>query len=54
VNISHIRVAGLGGAGLVLAAFAVALQYELTTVALTAGVLGGVLMAVAMIVARRR
>ena len=54
VNISHIRVAGLGGAGLVLAAFVVALQYQFTTVALSAGIIGGLIMAVAMIVSRRR
>jgi hypothetical protein len=54
VNVSRIRVAGLGGAGLVLAAFAVALQYPLTTIAMSAGIIGGVLMAVAMIISRRR
>ena len=41
LNISHIRVAGLGGAGLVLTAAGVALQYPLTTAALTLGLLGG-------------
>ena len=54
VNISHIRVAGVGGAGLVLAAFVVALQYQLTTIAMSAGIIGGLLLAVAMIVSRRR
>ena len=54
VNISHVRVAGLGGAGLVLAAFVVALQYQLTTAVMSAGIFGGVLLAVAMIVSRRR
>jgi hypothetical protein len=54
INISHVRVAGLGGAGLVLAAFVVGLQYQLTTVAMAAGVVGGVLLAVALIVFRRR
>jgi hypothetical protein len=54
VNVSHIRVAGLGGAGLVLAALVVALQYPLTTLAITTGILGGVLIAAALIVSRRR
>ena len=54
INIAHVRVAGIGGAGLVLAACAVALQYQLTTVAMSAGIIGGVLIAIAMIVARRR
>ena len=54
VNISHIRVAGLGGAGLVLAAFGVALQYPLTTVVMSAGIIGGFIMALALILSRRR
>ena len=35
VNIAHVRVAGVGGAGLVLAAMAVAAQYQLTAVVVT-------------------
>jgi len=53
VNIAHVRVAGVGGAGLVLAAMAVAAQYQLTAVAVTLGLCGGLIWAVAVILYRR-
>ena len=53
LNISHIRVAGLGGAGLVLTAAGVALQYPLTTVALTLGLFGGMAGAAGVILVRK-
>lgn len=53
VNISHIRVAGVGGAGLVLAAMGVAAQYQLTAVAVTLGFCGGMVGAAAVILYRR-
>ena len=54
LNYAHIRVAGLGGAGLVLASAAVALQYQLTTAVVTLGLLGGVIGGVATILVRKR
>jgi hypothetical protein len=53
INIAHIRVAGIGGAGLVLAAMLAALEYQLTTIALALGICGGVLGALAVILTRR-
>jgi hypothetical protein len=53
INISRVRVAGLGGLGLVLAASGVALQYQLTTVAIGAGLIGGALTGLLLIVSRR-
>jgi hypothetical protein len=54
INASRLRVAGLGGLGLVAGAAAVALQFQLTSVALLAGVTGGALGAAAVILYRRR
>ncbi len=53
VNIAHVRVAGVGGAGLVAAAMVVATQYPLTAVAVTLGVCGGLIGAIALILHRR-
>ena len=53
VNIAHVRVAGIGGAGLVLAAMGVAMQYQLTTVAVALGLCGGIIGAAAVILYRR-
>ena len=53
INIAHIRVAGVGGAGLVLAAMLAALEFQLTTVAVVLGLCGGMLGAFAVIVSRR-
>jgi hypothetical protein len=53
INMSRIRVAGVGGLGLVLMAGAVALQYPLISVALVAGLVGGTFMGILMIVTRR-
>jgi ABC-type Fe3+-siderophore transport system permease subunit len=52
MNISSVRVAGVGGAGLLVAAAVVALQFQLTTVAVVAGFVGGAIAGVVMIVAR--
>ena len=54
INISHIRVAGLGGLGLVLAAAVVVLQYELLTAVIGMGLVGGLACAVWLIHHRRR
>ena len=54
LNFAHVRVAGFGGAGLLLAAFVVALQFPLTTVAVLCGVVGGAVLGVTLIQHRRR
>lgn len=54
LNLAHVRVAGVGGAGLLLVSFFVALQYQLLTAALIAGVCGGLMWASALISYRRR
>ena len=53
INIAHIRVAGVGGAGLVLAAMLAALEFQLTTVAVALGLCGGTLGALTVILFRR-
>jgi hypothetical protein len=53
INISRIRVAGFGGAGLLVVAILVALEYQLTFVALIAGAIGGLIGGVAAILYRR-
>lgn len=54
LNLAHVRVSGVGGTGLLLVSFLVALQYELLTAALIAGVCGGLMLASALISYRRR
>jgi hypothetical protein len=54
INVARLRVAGLGGLGLVLVAAAVALEFELTAVAAGAGLLGGSAGALLLILYRRR
>jgi hypothetical protein len=54
LNFAHVRVAGIGGLGLVLAALAVALDFAFVAVVLGAGLAGGVFAAVAVILYRRR
>lgn len=54
MNISTVRVAGIGGAGLLVAAAVVALQFQLTTVAVGAGFVGGAIAGIVMIVTRHR
>ena len=49
INIAHIRVAGVGGAGLVLAAMIAALEFQLTTAAVALGLCGGTLGALTVI-----
>lgn len=53
LNISTVRVAGVGGLGLVLVAAGVALEFPLIRVAVTAGALGGLVAGAAMILTRR-
>jgi hypothetical protein len=53
INFAHVRVAGLGGAGLVLAAMVAALEFQLTTVALGLGLCGGILGGTTVILFRR-
>ena len=53
VNIAHIRVAGVGGLGLMLAALVVVLQFQLLTVAYALGILGGIAGGMALIHYRR-
>jgi hypothetical protein len=54
INFAHVRVAGVGGAGLVLASVGVALQYSLTTVVLASGLVGGLALALILIRLRQR
>jgi hypothetical protein len=54
INYAHVRVAGLGGAGLVVLALIVALENQLTTAVLVAGLIGGAAAAVPLIVFRAR
>ena len=53
MNVSRVRVAGAGGVGLVILSGVIALQYELIAAAMVAGVAGGAIAGVAMIVYRR-
>jgi hypothetical protein len=53
IDVSRIRVAGLGGAGLTLMAVIAALQSPFTTAALVVSLIGGVLGAVIVILHRR-
>jgi len=54
INISRIPVAGIGGLGMIVVAVAMAATFPLTRWVLLMGVLGGVLLAGAMILLRRR
>jgi hypothetical protein len=54
MNISHVRVAGVGGLGLVVVALLVSLQYQLLTAVMVAGVVGGAVGAGAVILHRQR
>ena len=54
MNIARVRVAGVGGFGLVLVAATVALQYEITTAAVAIGLIGGAMLGGMKILARRR
>lgn len=54
LNFAHVRVAGVGGVGLVLVAVAMALDFALVGAVLVAGLSGGVLAAAAVILYRRR
>lgn len=54
LNFAHVRVAGVGGLGLVLVAAATALDVALVGAVLAAGLTGGVLTAVVVILYRRR
>jgi cadmium resistance protein CadD (predicted permease) len=52
VNIAHVRVAGLGGLGLVLVSLVVTFQYALLTAAAIAGLVGGIICGAALILHR--
>jgi hypothetical protein len=54
LNFARVRVAGLGGVGLLLAALVVALQYPLTTASVVCGIVGGGIYALVLIRQRRR
>lgn len=54
IDISNLRVAGLGGFGLVILSGVVALQFERIGATLIAGAIGGTVAAVVMILHRRR
>ena len=54
LNFAHVRVAGVGGLGLVLVGVAIALDFALVGAVLGAGLAGGVVAAVAVILYRRR
>jgi hypothetical protein len=53
LNFAHVRVAGVGGLGLVLVAALMAFEYQLVAVAVVAGLMGGALLGCALIVAHR-
>ena len=53
MDLSHVRVAGVGGVGLLILSGVIALQYELIAAATVAGAAGGTVAGVAMIVYRR-
>jgi hypothetical protein len=53
MNMSHVRVAGLGGLGLVLVAVGVAFQFRLVGVSLALGLAGGMMGGLALIWYRR-
>lgn len=53
VNVAHVRVAGVGGLGLVLVALAVAADFPLATAVVSLGLAGGVIAAVIVILRRR-
>jgi hypothetical protein len=53
INIAHVRVAGVGGLGLIVVAATVVLEFELLTAAYAAGILGGLCCAAALVVYRR-
>jgi hypothetical protein len=54
INFASIRVAGVGGLGLVIVALAVGLQFQRVGIALAMGLVGGSLAAMFMILRRRR
>jgi hypothetical protein len=54
INVNRIRVAGLGGLGLVIVAAAVALQFDLAAVVVALGLVGGAAGAFLLILYRRR
>jgi hypothetical protein len=54
LNMSRVRVAGLGGAGLLLVAILAAFQFPLTAATLLIGAIGGALGGLATIMWRRR
>jgi hypothetical protein len=54
VNFAHVRVAGVGGAGLVVLSIGVALQFQLTTIVLALGLAGGLAWALVLIRLRQR
>ena len=54
INFAHVRVAGVGGLGLLVVALAVALDFALVGVVLAAGLAGGLVAALAIILWRRR
>lgn len=53
IDISGVRVAGIGGLGLVFMALVVGTQYPLIMATLVAGLAGGAVAALAVILARR-
>jgi hypothetical protein len=53
VNVAHIRVAGVGGLCLMIAAAAVALDFQLITAAMVIALVGGVATGVSLIAYRR-
>jgi hypothetical protein len=54
INVNRIRVAGIGGLGLVIVAAAVALQYDLAALVVGLGLIGGATGALLLILYRRR
>lgn len=54
LNFSRLRVAGIGGAGLVFVSALVALQFQLIAVTVALGMVGGAITGVGLIAYRRR
>ena len=54
IDISHVRVAGIGGLGLMAVASALAFEYQLIGAVLAAGAIGGAIAGVVVIHRRRR
>ena len=53
INIAHVRIAGVGGLGLMIVAAVVVLQFQLLTAAYVLGIVGGICCGLSLIYYRR-